>query len=44
MEEVLALIEKKKQEFAKSGLFEFMRDNSINPRQQLSLPVLLLLQ
>ena len=36
MEEVLALIEKKKQEFAKSGLFEFMRDKSINPRQRLA--------
>ncbi|MEG3877134.1 hypothetical protein QT972_07085 [Microcoleus sp. herbarium7] len=36
MEEVLALIEKKKQEFAKSGLFEFMRDQSINPRQRLA--------
>lgn len=36
MEEVLALIEKKKQEFAKSGLFEFMRDPSINPRQRLA--------
>ncbi|MEG4860336.1 hypothetical protein QUB75_23660 [Microcoleus sp. K1-B6] len=36
MEEVLALIEQKKQEFAKSGLFEFMRDKSINPRQRLA--------
>ncbi|MEG4075861.1 hypothetical protein QUA30_24655 [Microcoleus sp. Pol14C2] len=36
MEEVLALIEKKKQEFAKSGLFEFMRDTSIDPRQRLA--------
>jgi hypothetical protein len=36
MEEVLALIEKKKQEFAKSGLFEFMRDKSIDPRQRLA--------
>ncbi|MEG3933981.1 MULTISPECIES: hypothetical protein [unclassified Microcoleus] len=36
MEEVLALIEKKKHEFAKSGLFEFMRDKSINPRQRLA--------
>ena len=36
MEKVLALIEKKKQEFAKSGLFEFMRDKSINPRQRLA--------
>ncbi len=36
MEEVLALIEKKKQEFAKSGLFEFMRDHSIDPRQRLA--------
>ena len=36
MEEVLALIEKKKQEFAKSGLFEFMRDQSIDPRQRLA--------
>lgn len=36
MEEVLALIEKKKQEFASSGLFEFMRDKSIDPRQRLA--------
>ncbi len=36
MEEVLALIKKKKQEFAKSGLFEFMQDKSINPRQRLA--------
>jgi hypothetical protein len=36
MKEVLALIEKKKQEFANSGLFEFMRDKSINPRQRLA--------
>jgi hypothetical protein len=36
MEKVLALIETKKQEFAKSGLFEFMRDTSINPRQRLA--------
>ncbi len=36
MEQVLALIEKKKQEFAKSGLFEFMRDKSIDPRQRLA--------
>ncbi len=36
MEEVLALIEKKKQKFAKSGLFEFMRDKSIDPRQRLA--------
>ncbi|MEG4329675.1 hypothetical protein QUB37_22890 [Microcoleus sp. AT3-A2] len=36
MKEVLALIEKKKQEFAKSGLFEFMRDKSIDPRQRLA--------
>jgi hypothetical protein len=36
MEEVLELIEKKKQEFAKSGLFEFMRDQSIDPRQRLA--------
>ncbi|MEG4325777.1 hypothetical protein [Microcoleus sp. herbarium5] len=36
MEEVLALIEKKKQEFAKSELFEFMRDKSIDPRQRLA--------
>jgi hypothetical protein len=36
MEEFLALIEKKKQEFAKSGLFEFMRDQSIDPRQRLA--------
>jgi len=36
MEKVLALIEKKKQEFAKSGLFEFMRDQSIDPRQRLA--------
>ncbi|MEG4120669.1 hypothetical protein QUA43_24765 [Microcoleus sp. N9_B4] len=36
MEKVLALIENKKQEFAKSGLFEFMRDTSIDPRQRLA--------
>ena len=36
MEKVLALIEKKKQEFAKSELFEFMRDKSIDPRQRLA--------
>jgi hypothetical protein len=36
MEEVLALIEKKKQKFASSGLFEFMRDQSIDPRQRLA--------
>jgi hypothetical protein len=36
MEEVLGLIEKKKQELAKSGLFEFMRDQSIDPRQRLA--------
>lgn len=36
MEKVLALIEKKKQEFAKSSLFEFMRDESIDPRQRLA--------
>jgi len=36
MEKVLALIEKKKQEFASSGLFEFMRDQSIDPRQRLA--------
>ena len=36
MEKVLALIENKKQEFASSGLFEFMRDQSIDPRQRLA--------
>jgi hypothetical protein len=36
MKEVLALIEQKKQNFAKSGLFEFMRDKSIDPRQRLA--------
>ncbi len=36
MKKVLALIEKKKQEFASSGLFEFMRDQSIDPRQRLA--------
>jgi hypothetical protein len=36
MEEVLALIEKKKQIFASSELFEFMRDKSIDPRQRLA--------
>jgi hypothetical protein len=36
MEEVLALIEKKKQILASSGLFEFMRDTSIDPRQRLA--------
>jgi hypothetical protein len=36
MKEVLSSIEKKKQEFAKSELFEFMRDRSIDPRQRLA--------
>ena len=36
MKEVLASIEKKKQEFAKTRLFEFMCDRSIDPRQRLS--------
>lgn len=36
MKEVLAHIEKKKQEFAKLPLFEYMRDTSIEPRQRLA--------
>ena len=36
MEKLLALIENKKQEFASSGLFEFMRDQSIDQRQRLA--------
>ncbi len=36
MKEVLAHIEKKKQEFAKLPLFEYMRDTSIDPRQRLA--------
>ncbi|MCJ8282897.1 MAG: hypothetical protein MJK14_24615 [Rivularia sp. ALOHA_DT_140] len=36
MKEVLAHIQKKKQEFAKLPLFEYMRDTSIDPRQRLT--------
>lgn len=36
MKEVLAHIEKKKREFAKLPLFEYMRDTSIDPRQRLA--------
>ncbi|MGB3639238.1 MAG: hypothetical protein WBA39_16925 [Rivularia sp. (in: cyanobacteria)] len=36
MKEILAHIEKKKQEFAKLPLFEYMRDTSIDPRQRLA--------
>ena len=36
MREVLAHIEKKKREFAKLPLFEYMRDTSIDPRQRLA--------
>ncbi|MEH2086167.1 hypothetical protein [Nostoc sp.] len=36
MQQVLALIEQKKQEFAQLPLFTFMQDKSINPRQRLA--------
>lgn len=36
MKEVLEYIEKKKREFAKLPLFEYMRDTSIDPRQRLA--------
>ncbi|MEH2126284.1 hypothetical protein [Nostoc sp.] len=36
MQQVLALIEQKKQEFAQLPLFKFMQDKSINPRQRLA--------
>lgn len=36
MKEVLALIEKKKQEFAKTPFIEFLQDKSIDPRQRLA--------
>ncbi|MEH1830239.1 MAG: hypothetical protein V7L22_33705 [Nostoc sp.] len=36
MQEVLALIEKKKQEYAQLPLFNFMQNKSINPRQRLA--------
>jgi hypothetical protein len=36
MKEVLAFIENKKQEFANAPLFEFMRNQSIDPRQRLA--------
>lgn len=36
MKEVLALIEKKKEEFANLALFEFLADKSIDPRQRLA--------
>lgn len=35
MKEVLALIEKRKQEFAQLPLFQFLQDKSIDPRQRL---------
>ena len=36
MKEILAHIEKRKQEFAQLPLFEYMRDTSIHPRQRLA--------
>ncbi|MBE9036336.1 hypothetical protein [aff. Roholtiella sp. LEGE 12411] len=36
MEEVLALLEKKKQEFAQTPFMKFLRDKSIDPRQRLA--------
>lgn len=36
MQQILALIEQKKQEFAQVPLFKFMQDQSINPRQRLA--------
>ncbi len=36
MQEVLALIEKRKQEFAQLPLFKYMQDKSIHPRQRLN--------
>jgi hypothetical protein len=36
MKEVLALVEKRKQEFAQLPLFRFMQDKSIDPRQRLA--------
>ncbi|MDF5735992.1 MULTISPECIES: hypothetical protein [unclassified Nostoc] len=36
MQEVLALIEEKKQEYAQLPLFNFMQNKSINPRQRLA--------
>ncbi|MDJ0735338.1 MAG: hypothetical protein QNJ47_14990 [Nostocaceae cyanobacterium] len=36
MQEVLALLEKRKQEFAQLPLFEYMQDKSIHPRQRLA--------
>ncbi|MBD2386495.1 hypothetical protein [Cylindrospermum sp. FACHB-282] len=36
MQEVLVYIENKKQEFAQLPLFDFMQDQTINPRQRLS--------
>ncbi|BAY44752.1 hypothetical protein SAMD00079811_23540 [Scytonema sp. HK-05] len=36
MKEVLALIEKRKQEFAQLPFFKFMQDKSIDPRQRLA--------
>ncbi len=36
MKEVLALIEKKKQEFAQLRLFEYLQDKSIDPKQRLA--------
>lgn len=36
MKEVLALIQKKKQEFAQLPLFEFLRDKSIDPRERVA--------
>lgn len=36
MKEVLALVEKRKQEFAQLPLFQFLQDKSIDPRQRLA--------
>jgi hypothetical protein len=36
MKEVFALVEEKKQEFAKLPLFQFMQDKNIDPRQRLA--------
>jgi len=36
MKEVIALIKKRKQEFAKLPLFQFLQDKSIEPRERLA--------
>ncbi|MGF1489352.1 MAG: hypothetical protein ACFBSE_19865 [Prochloraceae cyanobacterium] len=36
MKEILALIEKKKEDFARLPFFEYLRDSSIDPRQRLA--------